>query len=160
MKSIVYRSKLPSDDPWIKGVATKLWGEVEMVTKDHIYNLLALPNIVAECDGKPVAFIMYAKEGQMCEIVALYSSIEKQGIGTALIDTVKKQATKDGCIKLWLLTTNDNLDALSFYKKRGFVVTATRKGEIDRQREKKPEIPKIGFHGIPIHDEIELEQQL
>jgi hypothetical protein len=33
-------------------------------------------------------------------------------------------------------------------------------GAADRAREKKPEIPKTGYFGIPIHDEVELEYKL
>jgi ribosomal protein S18 acetylase RimI-like enzyme len=103
---------------------------------------------------------MYVTEGNACEIVALYTSVEKQGIATALITQVTQQAKHDTCSKLWLLTTNDNTDAIRFYQKRGFVITATRYGEIDRQRARKPAIPKIGFHGLPIRDEIELEMKI
>lgn len=160
MKALQLRKKIASDDAWITGIADTLWGGVEIISRDHTYNILALPHLIAESDGKPVGFIMYATEGQACEIVALYSFIEKQGIATILVNRVKIQAKKKGCTRLWLLTTNDNTDALNFYQKRGFVITATRYGEIDRQRIRKPAIPAIGFHGIPIRDEIELEMTI
>ena len=99
---------------------------------------------------------MYAKEGTKCEIVALYTEVEKQGIGTKLIDRVKEAAKKDGCKTVWLMTTNDNTQALRFYQKRGFILTALRTNVIEEQRKIKP-IPLLGNDGIPIRDEIELE---
>jgi ribosomal protein S18 acetylase RimI-like enzyme len=157
MNTFQFRQKILSDDAWITSIADKLWGGAEIVSKAHTYDILTIPNIIAEQNGKPVGFIMYAKEGSACEIVALYTAVGKQGIGTSLITRVKEQVKKDGCTKLWLLTTNDNIDAVRFYQKRGFAVVAVRRGEIDRQRAEKPAIPKTGFHGIPIRDEIELE---
>lgn len=151
-----FRSKVDADDAWITEVATRLWGSTEIISKQHTYDILKLPNIVAEFDGKPVGFAMYAKEGKKCEIVALYTSMEKHGIGTKLVDQVKEAAKKDGCTTVWLMTTNDNTQALRFYQKRGFVITAIRTNVMEEQRKLKP-IPLLGNDGIPIRDEIELE---
>ena len=154
--SFEFRQKITSDNAWIRDVAVKLWGSIDIISKEHTYNILRLPNFVGVHDGKPVGFIMFAKEGSVCEIVALYAAHEKQGLGTALIEHVKVAAKKDGCSRLWLMTTNDNTMALRFYQKRGFVITAVRTGAIDEQRKIKP-IPRFGNDGIPIRDEIELE---
>ena len=59
---------------------------------------------------------------------------------------------------MWLVTTNDNLEALRFYQRRGFVLSALRAGAMDEARRKlKPRISRVGDFGIPIRDEIELE---
>jgi len=85
----------------------------------------------------------------------LYSALEKQGLGTALIDRVKDEAIKNKSRNIWLMTTNDNTKALRFYQKRGFVISAIRTNVIEEQRKVKP-IPLLGNDGIPIRDEIEL----
>ena len=60
-----------------------------------------------------------------------------------------------------MLTTNDNLDALRFYQRRGFRLAELRPGAVDRARERlKPEIPRTGEHGIPLRDELVLEMAL
>lgn len=151
-----FRQKNPSDDAWISEVATRLWGSVEIISKEHTYNILKLPNVVGIKDGKPVGFASWVCEGSECEIVALYAAHEKQGLGTALIERTKETAKADGCVRLWLMTTNDNTKALRFYQKRGFVITAVRINAIEVQRKLKSEIPLIGNDGIPIRDEIEL----
>ena len=57
-------------------------------------------------------------------------------------------------------TTNDNLNALRFYQKRGFVLVAVHRNAMEQARKLKPEIPLIGNDGIPLRDEIELEMLL
>jgi hypothetical protein len=59
------------------------------------------------------------------------------------------------------VTTNDNVDALRFYQRRGFRLRAVRPGAVDdARRTLKPEIPAVGEQGIPIRDEIELERAI
>ena len=60
--------------------------------------------------------------------------------------------------RIWLITTNDNTDALRFYQRRGLRLARLHRGAADRSRATlKPTIPEIGDHGIPLHDELELE---
>jgi ribosomal protein S18 acetylase RimI-like enzyme len=66
--------------------------------------------------------ITYRRQADQVEIVTIDSLVEKQGIGTALIEAVRQAARAAGCTRLWLITTNDNLTALGFYQKRGFVL--------------------------------------
>lgn len=156
MKSFQFREKIDADNELMTSIAIKLWGSIEIISKNHIYDILKLPAFAVESDGKCIGFIVYTKERKECEIVALYSSIEKQGAATRLIDMVKKQAKNDRCERVWLMTTNDNTQALRFYQKRGFVLVAIRPNAIEAQRKIKP-IPLIGNDGIPIRDEIELD---
>ena len=54
------------------------------------------------------------------------------------------------------MTTNDNVDALRFYQKRGFPLQTLRVNMLETSRKLKPEIPLNGNYDIPIRDEIEL----
>ena len=66
-----------------------------------------------------------------------------------------------GCTVVWLTTTNDNLDALRFYQRRGFRLSALRVGAVDAARATlKPELPAIGSYGISLRDELDLELEL
>jgi ribosomal protein S18 acetylase RimI-like enzyme len=70
-------------------------------------------------------------------------------------------ARDDGYKLVWLTTTNDNLDAIRFYQRRGFRLSAIRPGAVERARETlKPEIPDVGSYGIPMSDELDLELAL
>jgi ribosomal protein S18 acetylase RimI-like enzyme len=56
-------------------------------------------------------------------------------------------------------TTNDNLNALRFYQRRGFRIMGVHPGAVNEARRLKPSIPAIGAYGIPICDEIDLERK-
>ena len=58
------------------------------------------------------------------------------------------------------ITTNDHVDALRFYQRRGFQLAAVHRGAVEDSRGKlKPEIPVVGAYGIPLRDEIELDKR-
>ncbi|HUC94472.1 MAG TPA: GNAT family N-acetyltransferase [Candidatus Saccharimonadales bacterium] len=154
--NISYHEKTDSDNNWVKSVVSKEWGSTKIVSKDKVYETATLPGFIAEQNNKPVGLILYAIEEKQCEIVAIYSAVEKQGIGTKLIGLVEEVAKKEKCNRLWLQTTNDNTYALRFYQKRGFTISAFRANAMEAMRRIKP-IPLIGNDGIPIRDEIELE---
>ena len=86
--------------------------------------------------------------------------VEGIGVGSALVSTLEDAARAAGCRRLWLITTNDNLEALRFYQRRGFVLAALHPGAIEASRRLKPVIPLVGHDGIPIRDELELERLL
>jgi hypothetical protein len=55
-----------------------------------------------------------------------------------------------------VVTTNDNLHALRFYQRRGFVLAEVRLNAVAHSRLLKPQIPLLGADDIPLRDEIEL----
>ncbi|WP_369751178.1 GNAT family N-acetyltransferase [Brevibacillus sp. BC25] len=59
-----------------------------------------------------------------------------------------------GCHRMKLVTTNDNLQAMGFYQKRGYQLHELYINAVDKARQIKPEIPLIADNGIPIRDEI------
>jgi hypothetical protein len=58
------------------------------------------------------------------------------------------------------VTTNDNLDALRFYQRRGMRLVGLAPDAVKVSRAFKPSIPEIGAYGIPIRDELTLELPL
>jgi len=100
-------------------------------------------------------------KGVDCEVSSLYAASSWGGIGTALLEMVIELARDAGCRRLWLVTTNDNVDALRFYQRREFRLVALLPGAVDRSRTTlKHSIPEIGEHGIPLRDELVLERLL
>jgi ribosomal protein S18 acetylase RimI-like enzyme len=97
---------------------------------------------------------------QQCEILTLHVDEQWHGAGTALVEAVGQLARRQACTRLWLITTNDNVDALRFYQRRGFCLGTVHRSAVDHSRASlKPEIPLAGDYGIPLRDEIELEKQ-
>ena len=121
------------------------------------------PALVAETAGGQLAGMLTYVPGhdwRQCEILTLHADNQWRGTGTALIEAVGQLARRQGRARLWVITTNDNTDALRFYQRRGFCLVAVHRGAVDRSRASlKPEIPPVGAYGIPLRDEIELERQ-
>lgn len=59
-----------------------------------------------------------------------------------------------------MITTNDNINALRFYQKRGFDMAGFYYNSLEVSRKLKPEIPLIGENGIPLKHEILFEMLL
>ena len=151
----------PQDQEWLPGHLRRQWGDIMMVIRGRMLDLTQLPGFAARIDGRVVGLVTYHIEDLSCEITSIDSQVAGIGIGTAFITAVRKVAEQAGCLRLWLITTNDNLHAVHFYQKRGFTIAAVHAGAIDRvTRRMKPGIPRFGHHGIPIRDEIELEIDL
>ena len=147
----------PDDRSWITKKLTDNWGAPLVISRGKVHDATKLPGFVALYDRKEVGLVTYRVDGHSCELVTLDSWRENTGVGTCLIDAVKREAHKAGCDRLWLITTNDNMHALSFYQKRGFHLVAVYPDALSESRKIKPSIPKIGMHDIPLRDEIELQ---
>lgn len=118
--------------------------------------------LLAEADGEMLGMLTYVPDPgwEQCEVLTLHATEQWHGVGTALIDAVEQLAAGHGCARLWLITTNDNVDALRFYQRRGFQLAAIHRRAVDDSRSRlKPEIPVAGAYGIPMRDEIELEKR-
>lgn len=117
--------------------------------------------LVAIEEAERVGLLTYIVGADACEVLTLHADRQWHGAGSALLHAVAGVALDAGCSRLWLVTTNDNTDALRFYQRRGFRLRALYPGAVDAsRRELKPEIPWIGDHGIPLRDEIELDLEL
>ncbi|MGA8903311.1 GNAT family N-acetyltransferase [Bradyrhizobium sp.] len=77
---------------------------------------------------------MPGREWRQCEILTLHPAEQWRGAGTALIETAGQLARQQGYVRLWLITTNDNVDALRFYQRRGFCLVTVHRGAVDRSR--------------------------
>ena len=146
-----------TDREWMKKFMIGRWGSEKVVTRGVIHKAHELPGFAAIMDNKPVGLVTYNLAEDNCEIITLDSLIENIGIATALINEVKRVAGENGCARLWLITTNDNIHAIRFYQRREFTIAAIHCGAIEHSRRLKPQIPLIGSEGIPIRDEIEFE---
>ena len=104
-----------------------------------------------------ITYIIY---GESMEIMSLDSLIENHGIGTLLLEQVIEEAKRIGCKKIVLITTNDNINAIRFYQKRGFDMACLFRNAMAVSRKMKPEIPLIGDNSIPLRHEIEFEMVL
>lgn len=155
MKSL--RRLAPGDVPRLRQFWKEHWGGEEMIVHGDVYRPEQLEGFVSE-DWS--GLVTYSVNGPDCEIISLDSLREGHGVGSQLVTAVADEARGRGCRRVVLSTTNDNLRALGFYQRRGFLLLKIRSGAVDASRELKPEIPLVGENEIPLHDEIELELRL
>ena len=148
------------DRHWISDFISDRWGNGIVVAHGMTYHPADLPGLLAIRGQEIAGLLTYHVDGDSCEIVTIDALQAQQGIGTMLLNAIKEWAKETGCRRLWLITTNDNLDALRFYQRRGFTIAAVHVNAIEHSRKLKPSIPEIGLHGIPLRDEVEFEMFL
>lgn len=156
-RHLTVRPLTTEDLSWVRELFTERWGGVISVSRGVAHDTTALPGFVAHLDGNHAGVATYRIVGPECELVTLDSVCEGAGVGTALVDAVAEAARAAGAVRLWLITTNDNLRALRFYQRYGFDLVAVHRDAVARSRALKPSIPEIGLDGIPIRHELELE---
>lgn len=146
--------------PRINDFIREHWFTTDMAIRGKLVDLTRAEGFVACEDGRIVGLVTYFVTGGVCEITSLDSLAGRRGIGTALVGKVVEAAKGRGCFKIVLITTNDNLNAMRFYQKRGFDMTHLYRNALDAARMLKPEIPLVGSEGIPLKHEIEFELDL
>lgn len=134
------------------------WGSTVMVSRGHLHKLDKLQGFIALESGEIKGIVTYTVTGKDCEIVSLDSFAKRKGIGSQLVESVLNEAKKQSLEKVWLITTNDNTNAIRFYQKRGFIMTNLYINAVEEARSLKPEIPQFGYDGIPILHEIQFEK--
>jgi uncharacterized protein (TIGR00730 family) len=153
----VVRELTEQDREWAERLLTERWGSARLVSRGVLHEASRLPGWVALREGRRLGLATYRIVGTSCELVSLDAVEKRRGIGTALMRQVEAAARAAGCVRLWLVTTNDNLDALRFYQRRGFHLVRVHVDALQASRRLKPEIPERGDLGIPLRDELEME---
>jgi ribosomal protein S18 acetylase RimI-like enzyme len=156
------REKENKDQPWIETILNERWGGGgQVVIRGEIFDARFLPALVAgEQEGLLTFLIKQFNDVVFAEIITLDALRAGQGVGTALIEALISKLRGEQVSVLQVTTTNDNLNALRFYQRRGFRITGVRPGVVNDARRIKALIPVVGEYGIPIRDEIDLERQV
>jgi ribosomal protein S18 acetylase RimI-like enzyme len=166
---VVVREGIESDEDAIGAAFEDAWGGPIVVSHGVTYDLRALPTYVAVHDegrGPVVAGVLsYVEAADGLEVVAVSAVTRSAGVGSALLAVAETHARRLGLPRLWLVTTNDNLDALRFYQRRGLRIVGVAPGAADEARRAKAAIPgagavpPVGDYNIPIRDELTLERR-
>ena len=138
----------------------KYFGSNRVVSRGRLYHCDALPGLIAWHDGRRVGLLQYYRHEADFEVVTLVSCEPGMGIGRFLLGEIAALANHEGASRCWLITTNNNRNAIAFYKAVGWHHVATHDGAVDAARRIKPEIPLVDDMGVPIRDELEFELQL
>jgi len=147
----------PEDRELVERILTESWGSTSVAAHGVLRDAARLPGFVALVGGDPAGLVTFHAAGDVWEVVTIDATTAGRGVGTALLRAIEAAARAAGARRLWLITTNDNTDALRFYQRRGFDLVALHRDTVTRSRaELKPSIPLVD-DGIPIRHELELE---
>ena len=158
---MMVRPAVTIDLTWIASTLAERWGSTTIVTRDRVLDASALQALVAVGTSfrqpRRVGLLTYQVDHDGLEIVTIDALEAHSGVGLALLTRAVQVARALGLARVWLITTNDNLQAIKFYELQGFRIVAVHRGAVDRARSFKPSIPLVGGSGIELHDELELE---
>lgn len=146
------------DDGWrgtVNAYVRCLWGGPLIVSLGQPYDSSALPGFVAVEDDALLGVALYRMVDDSCEVSVLLTLVQGMGVGTKLLDTVKQAARENSAHRLWLVTTNDNTQAIRFYQKYGFRLDAVHMGAFEAVMKLKGELSALGNDGILIEHEFE-----
>jgi ribosomal protein S18 acetylase RimI-like enzyme len=121
---------------WLRQLLEQEWG-LPVVSISGAHDPTRLPGFVAVDRHELVGAVTYRTTDLECEIVTLNSLRRSAGVGTALLGAVMAVADRDG-LRLWLITTDDNLTAIRFYEGRGMSRRAVHPNFVDSVRVHKP----------------------
>lgn len=96
----------------------------------------------------------YRLTRRTCELVTLNALTPGKGLGSGLLAAVKADADHRG-LRLWLITTNDNIRAIEFYQRRGMDMSALHRDFVDTVRRYKTPPVDRATAGIPFRHAIE-----
>ena len=148
----------PDDRAWADRLISAHQGSSTTARLGEVIEPLELAGLVAELDGTRIGVATVHESDRGLEVVTLHAEPRRQGAGTALLETARQVAAASGHARLWLVTTNDNLDAIDFYLRRGLHVARVHHDAVARDRALKPAIPATNpDNGLPIRDLVELE---
>lgn len=150
----------PEDREAVKDILSGSWGETGVAAHGVLYDAVGLPGYVATVGPEIAGLVTYHVGDDGWEVVSLDATVAGHGIGTALLRAVEESARAAGAPRVWLITTNENVNALRFYQRRGFDLVAVHRDAVAKSRaELKPSIP-LDVDGIPVRHELELERLL
>jgi len=77
--------------------------------------------LIAEKDGKLIGTVLGGFDGRrgMVYHLAVTADYRRQGLGEALMQAVEGRLREKGCLRYYLLVTQDNESAVKFYEQRG-----------------------------------------
>src|SRR5205823_796377 len=127
---LLVRALLGADRAWARSYLLGQWGSDVMAVSGgasapELFHPHEHDGFIASIDRAPAGLLTYRLNppGSL-EVTSLTAAPRRRGVGTALMAAAEEEARRQGCRRLWLVTTNDNVEALRFYQRRGLRLVA------------------------------------
>ncbi len=148
------------DRAWAKDLVCKHFGSSRVVSRGVLHETNLLPGLIAEDATIPIGLLQYRIEKSQCEVVVLIAVRKREGVGTGLLQALRRTEEVSEYSRIWLITTNNNRTSQAFYRAIGMRQCAVYPNAVAESRKLKPEISEHDEEGIAIKDEIEYEWSL
>jgi ribosomal protein S18 acetylase RimI-like enzyme len=134
------------------------FGRTRIIAFGEVMNVDEMPALVATMYEDVSGALAYRLHGDGLHIAALATDPlwQRSGVGGHLVAEAELLARRLSLARVIVTTTNDNLPALYFYQRRGYVITALIAGSVLAHTGEAT----AGFAGIVVRDEVHLEKQL
>ena len=101
----------------------------------------AFEGVVGDFDGEIAGAVTYRADDEGAwEIVTVNATVQRRGVATALMTAVRDRASAAGAKRAWLITTDDNADAIAFYEAIGMRRARTYENFVEVVRAQKPDV--------------------
>ncbi|MGH9030109.1 MAG: GNAT family N-acetyltransferase, partial [Acidimicrobiales bacterium] len=151
----VVRDLADADRAWLDGLVRHEWG-LPVVSVSGAHDPAQLEGLVAVEGGERIGVLTFASSSGGVEVVTLNSLVENRGVGSALLAAARARAAGSRQ-RLWLVTTNENLNAIGFYQRRGMEIAGFHRDFADEVRRLKPEGDRSAPGPIESRHAIEFE---
>jgi septum formation protein len=118
----VVRDLAAQDAGWLFDLLEREWG-LPVVSISGIHDPSRLEGMIAEDEGERLGALTYRVDRRGMEVVTLNSVREGRGVASALLGEARGRARQAG-LRMWLITTNENIRAIDFYQRRGMELVA------------------------------------
>jgi GNAT superfamily N-acetyltransferase len=154
---VLVRALGDADQPWKVSTLERTWGSTTVARLGESIDAALLPGFVATEGEERIGLLTYSQRQDELEVVTLQSLRPGHGVARTLMDAAREHAARRAVRRIWLITTNDNVRALTFYQRWGMDLIRLVRDGADVSRLVKPSIPAIGDNGIPLRHELEFE---
>ncbi len=156
---VTIRPITSDDSDYVTAIAAEYFGSSRVVSRGRLHQVETLPGFVAMSGNKRVGLLQFEVRNHELEVVILVSQLQAAGVGRCLLEQAVDHARHlEDLSRCWLITTNNNHNAINFYQHVGWELKATHHGAVNDARKLKPEMPLHDDRGIAIEDELEFER--
>jgi len=118
---------IEADRRWARVFLEEQAGAARTVSRGRLHQADQLPGFEALVSGVRAGLLTYRLDAGELEVVALFVRLRGRGVGTPLLYQALQVAQREGCRRLWLITTNDNDPAIAFCRKSEMKLVAVHR---------------------------------
>lgn len=156
---VLVRGATAEERPRVQELFLQDFGHLTIVAFGEVMHAGQEEALVAEMKDDIAGVLAWRRMGDAFHVVALVTDPmwQRSGVGGYLLAEAELMARREGLTRIVTATSNDNLPSLYFFQRHGYRMTAIARDAFAQHLEDQQ---AIGFAGIAVKDEIQLEKTL